>query len=400
MWIAKRISPIWLHLCSDARIQGSRRLIVRVDSPRKHVKLTLLRECSRPCARGAPAPPSLLRSTQIVCYRPPGRSIQEPEVLRGPLYQEEYRPQLSGHETFPLRYGWLKKAFDAVKAAESEGDNRSVFTGEDAIARFGVGKNMVASMRHWATASGVIKDVTDGQRIRVTNFGEQLFGNLDGIDRFMEDPATSWLVHWHLAGRPEKTTWFWAFSHFPALFFERDMLVRGIGRLAEDLAWARSSAATIKRDVACFVRTYVAQPTSRQASYEDSLESPLVELGLIKPTGRRDGFRFVRGPKPSLRAGVFCYAVTDFWSRSFSSANTLSFEALAHEPGSPGRVFMLDENSLVDLLGEMEKLTWGTYAWSETAGLKQLIRERELTSDEALDLALEDYPMPYGMSAA
>ena len=270
-----------------------------------------------------------------------------------------------------------------------DGDERPV----GAIARFGVGKNMVGSMRHWATASGVIEDVPDEHRIQGTYFGELLFNDDDGVDPYMEDPATSWLVHWHLAGRPEKTTWFWAFNHFPALFFERDMLVRGVTRLAEDLAWVRSSTATIKRDVACFVRTYVAQPTLRQASYEDSLESPLIELGLIKPMGRRDGFRLVRGPKPSLRAGVFCYAVTDFWSRSFDSANTLSFEALAHEPGSPGRVFMLDENSLVDLLGEMEQLTIGAYTWSETAGLKQLIRERVLTPEDALDLVLEDYPM-------
>ena len=321
-------------------------------------------------------------------------------MSRGPIYKEDYRPQLSGHETFPLRYGWLKKAFDAVMATEGEGDNRSVFTGDNAIARFGVGKNMVGSMRHWATASYVIKDIPHEHRIQATQFGKLLFDRDSGIDPFMEDPTTSWLVHWHLAGRPEKTTWFWAFNHFPALFFERDMLVRGITKLAEDLGWVRTSAATIKRDVACFVRSYVAQPTSRQASYEDSLESPLIELGLIKPMGRRDGFRFVRGPKPSLGAGVFCYAVTDFWCRSFNSANTLSFEALAHEPGSPGRVFMLDENSVVDMLGEIEQLTGGAYVWSETTGLKQLIRERVLTPEDALDLVLEDYAMPYGESAA
>ena len=316
-------------------------------------------------------------------------------MLRGPLYQEDYRPQLSGHETFPLRYGWLKKAFDAVRATEGRGDNRWVFARDDAIARFGVGKNMVASMRHWATAAGVIEDVPDEQRIQSTDLGELLFDANNGIDPYMENPATSWLVHWHLAGRPEKTTWFWAFNHFPGLLFERDMLVAGISKLAQDLAWARSSAATIKRDVGCFVRTYVAQPVSRQASYEDSLESPLTELGLIKPTGRRDGFRFVRGPQPSLGDGVFSYAVTDFWSRAFSSANTLSFEVLAHEPGSPGRVFLLDENSLVDLLGEMESLTRGAYVWSETAGLKQLIRERTLTAMNTLDLVKKEYGMRY-----
>ena len=320
-------------------------------------------------------------------------------MLRGPLSREEYRPQLAGHETFPLRYGWLKKAFDAVRATEGDGDNRSVFTGEDAIARFGVGKNMVASMRHWATAAGVIEEVPAEQRIESTYFGELLFDANDGIDPYMENPSTSWLVHWHLSGRPEKTTWFWAFNHFPALFFERDLLVRGIARLADDLGWARSSAATIKRDVGCFVRTYVPQPMSRQGSYEDSLESPLTELGLIKATGRRDGFRFVRGPQPSLGTGAFTYAVIHFWSHNFDSVNTLSFEALAHEPGSPGRVFLLDENSLADLLSEMERLTGGAYVWSETAGLRQLIRDQSLTPEDALELVLEDYGMPYGVSA-
>ena len=78
-------------------------------------------------------------------------------MLRGPLYQDDYSPQLSGHETFPLRYGWLKKSFDAVQDTKDEVDNRSVFSGPDAIARFGVGKNMVASMRHWADVSGIIE---------------------------------------------------------------------------------------------------------------------------------------------------------------------------------------------------------------------------------------------------
>ena len=85
-------------------------------------------------------------------------------MLRGPLYRDKYQPQLSGHETFPIRYGWLKKAFDAVKATEDEVDNRYVFTSPDAIARFGVGKNMVASMRHWATVTRII-DESPGPKV-------------------------------------------------------------------------------------------------------------------------------------------------------------------------------------------------------------------------------------------
>ena len=308
---------------------------------------------------------------------------------RGPLHQDDYRPQLSGHETFPLRYGWLKKAFDAVRASENLDHNKSVFSDEDAIARFGLGKNMVSSMRHWATAAGVIED--GGQdRIVTTALGRSLFG-ADGLDPYMEDPATSWLIHWQLCGHPNKTTWFWAFSHYPALSFERETLVKALNKLAKERAWDRAAEATIRRDVICFVRTYVAQRSSKQSGQEDALESPLTELGLIKRVGRSERFRFVRGQKPSLDAGVFCYAVTDFWSRFSKTAQTLSFETLAHEPGSPGRVFLLDENDVVDMLAGLEKVSEGLYTWSETAGLRQLIRKRELPVEDALDFIRLDY---------
>ena len=93
-------------------------------------------------------------------------------MLRGPLYRDDYRPQFSGHETFPLRYGWLKKAFDAVLGTEDGGDNRSVFIDSDAIARFGVGKNMVASMRHWSTVTGIIADAPGQNGVATTKSGE------------------------------------------------------------------------------------------------------------------------------------------------------------------------------------------------------------------------------------
>ena len=308
-------------------------------------------------------------------------------MLRGRLYEDDYKPKLSGHETFPLRYGWLKKAFDAVSTAEGSGHDRSVFLTADAIVRFGVGKNMVASIRHWAVAAGVIEE--SARRTVPSLLGSRVFDD-GGLDPYMEDPATAWLVHWQLCGNPRKTTWFWAFNHYPAVSFERGMLVKGIEKLAKDRGWPHASAATIKSDVACFVRTYVSQPPAGQASHEDTLESPLTEIGLIRPVGRRDGYRFVRGHKPTLGAGVFCYAVTHFWSE-FSAAQTLSFESLAYEPGSPGRVFLLDDNALADRLFEIEEVSGGRYRWSETAGLKQLIRKRKVSNEKALGFIEADY---------
>ena len=313
-------------------------------------------------------------------------------MLRGPLYEPDYQPHLSGHETFPIRYGWLKKAFDAVRETETGEDNRPVFSGPDAIGRFGVGKNMVAAMRHWATVAGIIEDAPDRSGIITTPLGRLIFGE-PGLDLYMEHPATTWLLHWKLCGRADKTTWHWAFNYYPSISFEREALVQGLEKLAADRNWSRASVATIRRDVSCFIRTYAAQGPSGRGSYEDGLESPLIELGLIKATGRRDGFRFVRGPKPSLGPGVFGYAVTDFWERTYEKANTLSFEALAHGPGSPGRVFLLEENDMADMLVSLEDASRGVYQWSETAGLKQLIRSGPVALDESLEFLKEDYPV-------
>lgn len=308
---------------------------------------------------------------------------------RGPIYLDSYKPQFSGHETFPLRYGWLKKAYDAVEGLRCAPDSKAVFTGDDAIAHFGVGKNMVASMRHWATASEIIKDGDTANTLATTSLGDRVFGQ-QGLDPYMEHPSSLWLVHWKLAGCPDKTTYFWSFNNFPGVMFDRDRLVKALEKVAKDRAWPRVSATTIRRDVECFLRTYVARRASANASPEDTLESPLAELGLIKATGKRDGFRFVRGPKSTLQDGVFLYALIEFW-RGYTSAQTLSFEAIAHEPGSPGRVFLLDENDVADRLIGIEEFTAGDFRWSETAGLKQIFRDASLDMDAALEYAARDF---------
>lgn len=310
-------------------------------------------------------------------------------MARGPLFGDDYRPQLSGHETFPLRYGWLKKAYDAVFATQGDEENKSVFTKDEAIAHFGVGKNMVGSMRYWGSATGILNESLGCPIIRSTLLGDRLFG-VSGFDPYMEHPATLWLIHWQLAARPDRTTWFWAFNHYPALIFDRDTLAQGIARLSKDRNWSRVSESTIKHDVACFIRTYAAQQSTGSSGNDDALESPLTELGLIKAVGKRDGFRFVRGAKATLGDGVFVYALLDFWER-YSKAATLSFEAIAHEPGSPGRVFLLDENDVADRLAGIADTTKGKLRWSETAGLKQVAREPDFSFANALAYIASDY---------
>lgn len=101
----------------------------------------------------------------------------------------------SGHETFPLRQMWLKKVYE--RALGTMLIRKSEFTDENAIASFGVGKNMVASIRHWALACGVM--VEAGEDFRIRGLAAEILDD-DGLDPYAENPSTAWLVHWQLAG--------------------------------------------------------------------------------------------------------------------------------------------------------------------------------------------------------
>ena len=52
---------------------------------------------------------------------------------------------------------------------------------------------------------------------------------------------------------------------------------------------------------------------------------------------------------------------------------------------------MLDEGDLADRLLAVEDLTRGAMKWSETAGLKQLLRDRTLITKEITSLVRNSY---------
>ena len=303
-------------------------------------------------------------------------------MLRGKIYQPDYSPHFSGHETFPLRYGWLKKAVDAVLDTRVPTD---IFSSDEAIAYFGVGRNMVNSIKFWALASGVLTQNNPRSELNLSEFGSTIFGP-DGHDPYLEHPSSLWALHWNLCSSARRTTWHWVFSYLTHPTFDREQIVDRLNSIAVERGWKRASKGTIKRDVECFLRTY----NSRPANSDDALESPLVELGLIQSIGRRDGFRLNVGPKPTLDDGAFAYSVANFWLAQ-SDANSINFERLSYDPGSPGRAFRLEEDDLIERLSRLGEITDGALIWSETAGLKQLTRRTPLTELEDIKFLQLDY---------
>jgi len=282
----------------------------------------------------------------------------------------------SGHETFVFRYTWLKKATDAVIV-----DPR-VFTKEDSIVTLGVGKNMVRSIRHWGLATGILGEEAKsrGSVLEVTPFGRYLFGDADnsGTDPFLEDPNTLWLLHWSLISNSERsTTWQWAFNRFPSNEFTREGLLQSVEDEIRRLNLTLPSEATLKRDIEVFIRTYLSSRGNRGSAVEDSLDCPLTELGLLEEISGTSLFKIRRGPKSSLSDRVFAFCLLQFWDRVATGTKTLAFSEIAYSQSSPGTVFKLDENSLIERLERLEVATDGALGYTEVAGLKQVYRQDE-----------------------
>lgn len=296
--------------------------------------------------------------------------------------------RVSGHETFPLRLLWLKKAYDIARGPE--GADRRTFHEQSAIAKLGVGKNMALAMRHWALASRVL---VDGEtHLKATEFGRMVFGE-DGMDPYLEHHSTLWLVHARLVSTPEvATTFYYAFNRINQATFSREDLAQAMAIIVNSRG-GRATTETLKRDVEVFVRSYA---NRNHDGGEDASEPLLVELGLLRELKSSGQLEFVRGPKNTLSDAVFALVLKQFWERVHARSPTLSVEQAQYGAGSPGRVFKLDEDSLVARLMRIAEVTGGRMVWTDTAGLRQVALVGSLGDIDESDLVSASY----GRSAA
>jgi Protein of unknown function (DUF4007) len=316
--------------------------------------------------------------TERLQGNPPGAAVAERDRAPDQPSRGTGVVSFSGHETFTLRHGWLKKAVDAVQS------DPQVFMKDTAMVELGVGKNMVRSIRHWALAANVVSEVlgTRGAELSTTSLGGLVFGP-HGYDAFLEDLNTLWLIHWQLATNERRGTgWCWMFNLLRSDEFTRESLFELFTSELKRRNIAGPSISSLRRDIDCAIRTYVGARTKRDL-LEESLECPLVELQLISSDPDGILFRFSRGPKPSLSDRVFLHCLLEFWAAR-SSQDSLAFSEIAFANASPGSVFKLDENSIAVRLERLESVTNGALIYDETAGLKQVYRRRNVDGRDCL----------------
>ncbi len=263
---------------------------------------------------------------------------------------EAARPMFARHETFHPRYGWFRKAYAFVA------EDPHIFLRDDASVEIGVGKNMVRAIRFWGLAAKLIIENPNSPRPRspdliTTPLGDELFG-ADGWDRYMEDPGTLWLLHWLLlASRSRLPVWWLAFNEFHAVeFSEEDLKAAITTQLEAAGGWARPHPSSIKKDISALLRTYAPAVRSGRTGIDDILDCPLRELNLIGRSAATGRYRFTLGAKATLPPAILTYAVLDYVKRIKTRENTITINRLAHEPGSPGKVFKLAEGEMLACL--------------------------------------------------
>ena len=298
-------------------------------------------------------------------------------MLRGPLGKAKYKPKFSGHDTFPFRYAWLTKIAHYLEEGEVKKIKEFERYKLQTMSEFGVGLNMVKSMRHWSLATKVCD-----KNFGLTDFGKFIFSKKKAADPYLEKNETLWLLHWMLASDSSLTTWFYLFNYHPSIIVNREQVANELLQIGKFSKWKGISPNTIKRDVDCFIRTYLVSHKKGEIT-EDSIECPLAELGLLQQTYTKNEFELHKGPKSSLSQGIFEFALNDYWSKQ--NNQIITFEKLMYDYGSPGKVFQLDEKSLEEYLDNMGQSANKIFQFDKGAGgLRQISKIKDVKQSQLL----------------
>ena len=280
------------------------------------------------------------------------------------------RPIFSGHESFACKSHWLKRGYDFVK-----GDNN--FNDDDAVVRLGVGKNMVASIKFWLKAIGLLKDT------KPETIADYLFNDEDGKDPYLEDVGTLWLLHFLLIYTDYATIYKTTFVdyHRQRNIVEKSKLQNYIKHVCFDETGYKNlyNDNTVKRDIGVMLHNYCAKNGSN-VNVEDS-NSLFAPLNLICET-EKDAYRFnyeTRSDVPSL---IFLYALLV----KFEGRNSISFEDIAEL----ALIFCLTNNDLLEIINHLCDLYPSEIVFSDVAGIKELQFRATLNPTEVLDRYYEE----------
>ena len=259
----------------------------------------------------------------------------------------------SGHESFPCKSLWLKKGYDFVVAGND-------FNSPEAVIGLGVGKNMVASIRFWLKAFCITEND------KITLLGNYLFDESKGKDKYLEDIATLWLLHFNLVFSEEATLYkmFFCGVQRERTHFEREQVLTYVKlRMVEANKMTLFNANTVKKDIGVLLQNYA---LPRKAQSNEDFSSLLIDLDLIRQSSEGKGYYF----KLKLKEQ--------------EGDNTIPFDTIQEKVGL---VFCMQDFETIEMLKQLASDYSQYFAYSDVAGIKQI----QFTKDLDVKQVLDDY---------
>lgn len=281
----------------------------------------------------------------------------------------------SGHETFYCRHFWLKKGYDYVAANQS-------FNDDSALVYLGVGKNMVSSIRYWMRAFGLIMFNTETKRDELTELAHFIFADNIGVDPYLENIGTLWLLHYQIVTQQKASIYGLLFNEFrkERVDFTREQVTDFVKRKCNEQNTI-FNIETVKKDFDVLVRNYV-RPIVKSKNIEEDFSALLIDLGLLreieKPVDdvpdkeRKRWFKLNATTRENLPLEILLFAILDNPKYASENVQSVSFISLLNDENSIGLVFALTTTGLIDKLEQMQQQFKNFLTYSDDAGVREL----------------------------
>jgi hypothetical protein len=261
--------------------------------------------------------------------------------------------RFGGHETFPIREGWLHKGLRLLN------EDPELLSTEDLADNLGVGRNMGKSIRHWLQATRLAEknpNSESGKRalLQLTDFGQLIWKE----DPYFLSHGTWWLLHINLVNNPAfAASWAWFFNSFGHDRFGRDVCVESLTRHIEMSQKRVPGAATLGRDLGCLLSTYARTIPGTLDDPEDGSDCPFRDLGLLS-FFKTSGYYQLHHEVKNISPEVLGYSLAVSFEDAANGARStdVSIPDAARKAGGPGRCFALTAESLFEVASRAESL--------------------------------------------
>lgn len=279
--------------------------------------------------------------------------------------------KFSGHETFPIREGWLHKGLKLVE------EDPELWLADRVEDWLGVGRNMGKAIRHWLEVTGLAA-FARGEAPEATSLGELVWER----DPYFAEIGTWWGLHAQVVNAPEEaTSWAWFFNRYAQSRFTKVDCLVALRQHLELHALNRTppSPRTLERDLGCLLASYARPFPPEPTDPEDAGDCPLRELGLLRHFLESGTYQVDYHAKP-IPPEVFAYVLT-LAERDEGAVDAGFLEVPLHRAaggdGGPGRVFCLTAERLFEEAVRVEDRLQGDFEIGGLAG-ERILRVRNL----------------------